>query len=241
MTIRCYKNFIRPLAIGFDLDDTLYDNGPVLKRAEHELQQHLISHFSRSANMTFQDWFALRQQVVATNPALANDIGQTRIAALTKGLCDLGYDTTTATAGANNAMAVFLGWRNTIDISCATHQLLAKLAQHYRLFAISNGNACPEALDLKQYFEFALHADINHPMKPAQQLFDLANSKLNLAPAQILYIGDHPVSDVVGASRASWQTGWINPTGQRIDHRKKSLLLPTFEFNQLSDLTLLCP
>lgn len=240
MTIRCYRNFTRPLAIGFDLDDTLYDNGPVLLRAEQALRQHLASHFPRTAGMTYQHWFAIRQQIILTFPALANDIGLTRIKTLTKGLIDLGYDESHATDGAHQAMQYFLTWRNTIEISPATHQLLAQLACNYRLFAISNGNACTAALNLDQYFEFTLHADINTPMKPASTLFELAGTRLALSKAQILYIGDHPVSDIVGATRAGWQSGWFNPTGEAINHRKKPLQLPTLELSCLSDLSQLC-
>jgi len=240
MTIRCYKSFTQPVAIGFDLDDTLYDNAPVLKQAEQQLQRYLAAKFPRTATLTTQDWLALRNQAVAANPALSNDISLARVEALTQGLIKLGYAQADATSGANNAMTEFLRWRNTIDIERSTHQLLAKLAQKYRLFAITNGNACSDTLNLSQYFEFALRADINQPMKPAQQMFDQANSKLGLTTAQILYIGDHPVSDIVGASRAGWQTGWINASGQALDHRTKPLQLPTFEFSQLSDLQQLC-
>ena len=34
-----YRTFKRPVAIGFDLDDTLYDNLPVLLTAEDELHK----------------------------------------------------------------------------------------------------------------------------------------------------------------------------------------------------------
>lgn len=240
MTIRCYKNFTRPLAIGFDLDDTLYNNGPVLLRAEQALKDYLAVHFPLTIAMTYYDWLAIRQQLKLAQPALANDIGLTRIKALTKGLIDLGYSLSEATAGAAQAMKHFLVWRNTIDISPKTHQLLAKLADNYRLFAISNGNACASALKLDQYFEFSLHANIDMPMKPKPELFRAAGSKLSLEKHQILYIGDHPVSDVVGATRAGWQSGWFNPSQQSLAHGKKLLQLPTLELSCLSDLSQLC-
>lgn len=239
MAIICYKSFTSPLAIGFDLDDTLYDNGPVLAVAEQALRDHLAQQFPRTSGMTYQDWFAIRQQVITKQPALANDIGLTRIVTLRQGLLDLGYDEQQASKGAEQAMALFLTWRNTIDIASSTHQLLTQLDQRYRLFAISNGNVCTKALNLTQYFEFTLHANINNPMKPSASLFNQAQQRLGLSANQILYIGDHPVSDVVGATRAGWQSGWLNLSGKRLDHRNKPLQLPTFEFSQLTDLALL--
>ncbi|NRA83300.1 MAG: HAD-IA family hydrolase [Gammaproteobacteria bacterium] len=240
MSIRCYKTLSDITAIGFDLDDTLYDNAPVLHRAEQKLREHLAKYFPKTIGMTFQHWFEIRQLVVAKQPALANDVSLTRVKTLTRGLINLGYAQSAATDGAHTAMELFLTWRNTIDIPVETHQTLAKLATKFRLFAISNGNASTTSLNLDQYFEFALHPSINIPMKPAGDLFTLAQHQLALPSDQILYVGDHPIADIIGATNANWQSCWFNPSKSRLNHRRNSLLLPTIEISQLGDLAQLC-
>ena len=48
--------FYRPLgpvkAMTFDLDDTLYDNGPVIRAAEVSLQDYIVKHYPRTAQLT---------------------------------------------------------------------------------------------------------------------------------------------------------------------------------------------
>jgi len=237
MNIRCYKTFTQPLAIGFDLDDTLYDNAPVLRLAEQKLQQFLHLHHPKTRQYDSNHWFDLRQQVIAHTPALINDTSAARKAALTLGFTQLGYNFMDTEQAAQAAFEEFHYWRNQITISDDIHRLLAQLKQKFRLFVISNGNADVDKIGLSQYFEFTLHPSPEIAMKPATDLFSAAQHHLALAPQQICYVGDHPVSDVVGANQAQWQSVWLNSHNVRLNHNKKPLQLPTLEITSILALS----
>ena len=236
MTIRCYKSITRPLAIGFDLDDTLYDNGPVLRQAEQKLQQFLSQHYSKTNQYAFYDWLQIRNELVAQQPTLRHEISLCRQYAIEQGLLQLGYSARQSKQGSEDALAEFLYWRNQVDISEHTLAVLEQLAKKCRLFVITNGNADINKLGLRKYFNFALNPNSTLLMKPAPDLFQLAQNKLQLNSSDILYVGDHPVSDVVGANNAGWQSCWLNQTQRALQHPKKPLQLPTFEIDQLSEL-----
>jgi len=238
MTIRCYKNYQKPIALGFDLDDTLYDNRPVLLNAERKLRAYLTLHFPKTQSYLPADWLAFRHQAIDYLPALNNDTSALRLAVLQLALRQ-HYSESEAIEGATNAFNEFIHWRNNVVITTETHQLLSALAQHFRLFVISNGNANVERLGISQYFEFALQPSIDVAMKPAPDLFTIAQQRLRLQPDTISYVGDHPISDVQGACVAGWQSIWLNLDDKPLDHYKKSLTLPSIELTALTDITAL--
>ena len=45
--------------------------------------------------------------------------------------------------------------------------------------------------------------------KPETAIFLAAASCLGIAPAHILFVGDHPTNDIVGAQRVGMQTAWL--------------------------------
>lgn len=239
MTIRCYKHYQKPLAIGFDLDDTLYDNQPVLEQAESKLQNFLHRHWPKTQNFAPQDWLSFRNKAIAIDPRLAFDTSASRIAALRLGFSELGLNDSQSIQNANLAFDEFSKWRSNISVEKDVHQLLTDLSQEFRLFVITNGNADITKFGLDKYFEFALHAHCDMPMKPAQNMFELAQSRLTILPQNISYVGDHPVSDVVGANNAGWQSIWLNRHNIPLEHRRKPLQLPTLELSSLQDLSLL--
>ena len=232
-----YRAFKRPIAIGFDLDDTLYDNLPVLIAAEDALHQFMMSQFPNTASLSIQDWTNLRLALVAKNPALGHDVTEARRQSIYAGLATCGYDEKTCQQGSQQALEHFLLWRNKIVISPSVHQLLNNLSQQFTLFVISNGNADIKQLGLSTYFSFSLAPSIDTPMKPAPNLFQQAEKLLGLSGSDILYVGDHPVSDIVGSGKMGWQNAWLNAKNIPLDHYKKPLSLPTFEIAEITHLT----
>ncbi len=45
--------------------------------------------------------------------------------------------------------------------------------------------------------------------KPAPAIFRVASAQVGVAPANILFVGDDPVADIVGAARVGMQTMWL--------------------------------
>ncbi len=235
-----YKSYIRPKAIGFDLDDTLYDNRPVLINAEQKLHQFLLHEFPKTQQLSISDWTDIRLAATRLQPKLRHDITLARQVSLAQGLLNSGYTQQQANDGMMKAMNVFLAARNNITLSSSVHDTLALLKKHFRLFVITNGNADINQFGIDHYFEFALQPSQDTSpviaMKPAKDMFNEAQRRLALSGNDILYIGDHPTSDIKGSGDMGWQNGWINPSCKSFDHYKKPLQLPTVEFQRINDL-----
>ncbi len=63
-------------AMTFDLDDTLYNNEPIIRRAEQALQAHIAEHHKHAAKLTSLDWLQLKRAAIAKDARLASDMGQ---------------------------------------------------------------------------------------------------------------------------------------------------------------------
>ncbi len=206
--------FIRPQAfeaISFDLDDTLYDNRPVIVAAEKALQHFLQQHYPKAVAWQFDDWRALKSRMLRRSPALRHDTSKARLQMLELGLIELGYDTETAKVGAQAGLAHFALHRSHFKVSAEVIELLAQLKQKYRLVGITNGNVDYQRIGLGDIFEFVLHPGLGYPQKPAADMFELAASKLALPLDKILHVGDSAKSDVDGARFAGCQAVWLNP------------------------------
>ena len=235
-----YKSYIRPKAIGFDLDDTLYDNRPVLINAEEKLNLFLHHEFPKTQQLSINDWTNIRLEITRLQPTLQQDITLARQVSLRQGLLNSGYSEQQANNGSMKAMKVFLTARNSIELTPSVHETLALLQQHFRLFVITNGNADIKRFGIDHYFEFALQPSQDASpvisMKPANDMFIEAERRLALSGNDILYIGDHPTSDIKGSGDMSWQNGWFNAHLRPLIHYKKPQQLPTFEYNDILQL-----
>jgi putative hydrolase of the HAD superfamily len=70
--------------------------------------------------------------------------------------------------------------------------------------------------------------------KPDAAIFRLAAERLGASPQQVLFIGDHPEADVVGAARAGLQTAWLHRNRPWPDHL--AAISPNYQIASLSDL-----
>ena len=67
-----------------------------------------------------------------------------------------------------------------------------------------------ELLGLSDRFEFAICSEDSGCLKPAPQPFAMLASRLGLAPARILYIGNSPSIDVAGAKAAGMSAAIVS-------------------------------
>ena len=93
--------------------------------------------------------------------------------------------------------------------------LLARLAATHRLALLSNW---PHASTIDRYLEAAgwrrhLHAVVVSQrvgaIKPAPEIFRVAEAALEVSPGQILHVGDDWAADIVGAKRAGWLAAYL--------------------------------
>ena len=206
---------LRPVkVISFDLDDTLYDNGPVMQRAEQALVDHLHERFPQTSHWHLDDWRAMRDALAAKDSLLAGNMTALRVTTLRQGLAQAGIAEQLARQASEDAMAHFLTFRNRIDVAPEVHRLLDALAGRFPLVAISNGNADINKIGLQPYFAAAWQPSDKVRGKPTTDMFIAAQQALGFHPSELLHIGDHPISDVQGAARFGAQSVWLNTSGQ---------------------------
>ncbi|HBA35449.1 MAG TPA: hypothetical protein DCZ12_15085 [Gammaproteobacteria bacterium] len=71
------------------------------------------------------------------------------------------------------------------------------------------------------------------PMKPNPDMFHYTCEVFEIAPLQLLHVGDSPKSDVLGAQRAGVKTVWLN---RREEEWPDDLAPPDFELTSLNGL-----
>ncbi|ENG8657949.1 5-amino-6-(5-phospho-D-ribitylamino)uracil phosphatase YigB, partial [Salmonella enterica subsp. enterica serovar Bareilly] len=145
-------------AITFDLDDTLYDNRPVIQRTEQEALAFVQNYHPALRTLQNTDLQRLRQAVREAEPEIYHDVTRWRHRAVERAMLNAGLSAQEAVAGANAAMMNFAKWRSQVDVPQETHDTLKALARKWPLVAITNGNAQPELFGLGDYFEFVLRA-----------------------------------------------------------------------------------
>ena len=197
--------------IGFDLDDTLWEVGPIIIRAEAKLNKWLVD-AAPALQFDVINMRELRHDILVRSPELAKQITELRrqiiLTALTKSkVADAEFI-------ANQAIEIFLAARNEIDFFDGALDVLSSLATDYRLGALSNGNADIHRIGLSHLFDFAFSAeDVGKP-KPDPALFIKALEHTGVDPHKMVYVGDDPALDVDAANLVGLKTVWL-------DHGKK--------------------
>lgn len=231
-----YRNLQPVKALTFDLDDTLYDNRPVIRRAEQAMHDWLAAFHPCSHGVSKQDWAALKHRLAQADPGLKHNVTLWRHQLLKIGLMQLGYLERRAELAAQHGIDVVLTVRNQVDVPRETHRVLAQLAQRVPLLAITNGNVDADKIGLGQYFSRVLVAGRDGFAKPEPDMFAQATALLGLAPQSILHVGDHLVTDVGGAKLSGFQACWYNDQGRQLNNEPKIRCLPDVEISQLKRL-----
>ncbi|MEW6999052.1 HAD-IA family hydrolase [Colwelliaceae bacterium BS250] len=235
--MRFYRRLSSFKAISFDLDDTLYDNHPVITKAEQELQHHLIESAPECAALGPDFWWQQRDVCLTNQPELCHDVTALRLACMQSGIQHLGYSAIDAKAKASAAFDHFLAHRNNLQVSNSVKQLLAKLSNKFPLVAISNGNVSIEEIGLSSYFTHTYFAGNGNLQKPKDDMFKQACQQLHIEPHELLHIGDCTHADIYGALSAGCQTIWIN-NGEFAITKKALKVLPNAEFDNVEQLAI---
>ncbi|QHM72860.1 5-amino-6-(5-phospho-D-ribitylamino)uracil phosphatase YigB [Mixta intestinalis] len=231
---------LRPInAITFDLDDTLYDNHPVIIKTTVESHRFLQGYHPELSGFSTEAYQQLRDQLLAQEPDIYHDVTEWRRRTVEQAMLNVGLSSDEAREGADKVMEVFAHWRSQISVPQETHDTLAALAEKVPLVAITNGNAEPHLFGLDRYFQFVLRAGPHGRAKPFEDMYHLAAQRLAIAPENILHVGDDLTTDVAGAVRCGMQACWINLRAGNLMHIPDARLLPHVEITQLASLTAL--
>jgi HAD superfamily hydrolase (TIGR01509 family) len=199
-------------AIIFDLDDTLWEVGPVILRAEHAMLAFLAERYPRVLERhTLDSMRDVRARMAIEHPVMRHDFTWLRLESLRHHARDSGYPA----AMAEEAFAVFYRARNEVVLYDDARPALERLHGRFRLFAVSNGNADLEVIGIANYFERTLAARDAGMLKPDPRIFALLLEQAGLDAARALHVGDDAIADVEGARRAGVTPVWLNRSGDR--------------------------
>ena len=198
-------NGIRTITL--DLDDTLWDLHPVIRRAEERLYEWLGEHYPRITERYDQaEMREIRARVVEEHADRAHDLTFLRHRVLTKIANAAGYREFLI----DEAFAVFDKVRNDVDIFPEVRPGLLALRERFTLIALTNGNADLEEIGIDDLFDAHINAAMVGAAKPHRPIFDAAVQAGGAGPGETLHVGDHPFYDVHGAREAGLRTVWVN-------------------------------
>ena len=198
-------NGIRTITL--DLDDTLWDIHPVIKRAERSLYAWLGENYPRITDrFTIEEMRILRDDIFERFPDKLHDLTFLRYTVLTEAATAAGYTEFLV----DEAFAVFDEVRNDIDMFPESRPTLVALAERFTLIAVTNGNANLEKIGIDDLFDHHISAAKAGAAKPARPIFDAAVKAGGASAAETLHVGDHPLYDVHGAKEAGLRAVWVN-------------------------------
>ena len=208
---------IAPQVISLDLDDTLWPVAPVIAAAEEVLLAWLRAHHPRAAlGHDVVSMRELRAAVSARFPDQRHDLSFLRRRSLLEVFTAAGYAPDAAVpTPVEEAMEVFYTERNRVEFYADVRPALERLRSRYRLFAVSNGNADLHRCGIADLFEGHVTASAAGAAKPDPRIFAHLLQMAKVEPIDVLHIGDDPLADVIGATRAGMQAVWLNRESRR--------------------------
>lgn len=201
-------NGIRTITL--DLDDTLWEIEPVIRRAEQRLYAWLGDNYPElTAMFSQEDLRVLRSQVIERHSDRVHDLTFLRHTVLSEAADRAGCRNFVV----EDAFAVFDEVRNDVKMFPEARPALIALAQRFTLIAVTNGNANLAKIGIDDLFHGHVSAATAGAAKPARPIFDAAVEAGGASPAETLHVGDHPFYDVHGAREAGLRTVWVNRHG----------------------------
>jgi putative hydrolase of the HAD superfamily len=202
-------------AVSLDLDDTLWPVLPALIEAEHCVDRWLRQHHPDVASAwPIEAMRELRDQIARDNMHLSHDFSEQRRMTIRHAFAACGIDD----APVDELWRIYFAARNNVELYPDSLAALERINALVPLVSISNGNADLEVIGLHHLFHTRLNAAGVGVAKPDARIFIAAAEALDVAPADILHVGDDPLLDVVGAREAGLRTAWLNRNGETWSH-----------------------
>ena len=194
-------------ALTLDLDDTLWPVLPALERADQAVDAWLQQHHPEVARAwPITAMRELRARVAAERLDLAHDFTTQRQLTLQRvfdasGIVEAPIDT---------LWEIYFAARNQVELYPDTLAALERIAAHWPLASLTNGNADLARVGIERHFVHHVCARDHGAAKPDPGIFLAAAQLLGVAADEVLHVGDDPAMDVRGAREAGLHSAWIN-------------------------------
>ncbi len=199
MTVQC---------IAFDLDDTLWECHPVIQRAEQRFYDWLKRYYPKICQKYSEsELIAHRMDFMHAQQNNKHDLTYLRKDWMRALADEIVYDHSWIEDG----FEVFWLARNEVTFYDGTLEILEDLTERYSLGVISNGNADVNHIGVGHLFDFVLSSEKAGVSKPDKGIFEQAIALSKSNTDQVVYVGDDPKRDILGAQGAGINAIWFNP------------------------------
>ena len=196
--------------ITFDLDDTLWDNVPTIKRAEIDTRRWIEDRVGKVEWGDFNDFLSLREELIKEDPVIEWDISKLRKEIFRKKLEHVSPENLRDEI-VEEAFNIFINKRHEVKLFDGVESALSLLSNKYSLGVLTNGNADIYKFDIGKYFKFAISALEAKNSKPNRAHFDEAIQRVkDISFNEILHIGDHQINDIFFAYNIGIDALWFN-------------------------------
>lgn len=202
-------------AIGFDLDDTLYDRSEYYKKIFNIMSQSIVD-----IDVDFKEfyhWFQffsdLEYEKFIQGKKSKKDYQIDRVIETYR-----HFDTLISREDAIIFDALYLYYREELVYREYAENLLARLKEEgFYLFILTNGASEDQRnklrkLSISKYIpeERWFVSDELGTTKPESEIFKIVEEKIQFSCKDILYIGDNYSNDIEGANNVGWRTLFLN-------------------------------
>ena len=200
--------YTAPQCITFDLDDTLWDSSGLIANAEQAGNRWLEQNHPRIIEaLGYEGLLAHRRAHYETIAHLRHDLTASRkhwLGALAR---EFGYGRSMV----EPAFRAFWEARNAVELFAGSLETLETVSKSYRTGVITNGNADVHFIGIGHCFDFVVTSESVGCAKPDARIFEAAMAAGGADPGNTVHVGDHPQTDVGGASALGIRTVWVNP------------------------------
>ena len=219
-------------AISFDGDMTLWDFRKVmrhaLKKALAELRRLVPT--QGAADLSVEDMIAIRNRVEEEEQGRTWNMEELRLLAFERTLEHVGHPDRDVAVRLNE---LYLKHRfEDIELYSDVIPALDRLAPHFKLGLLSNGNSYPERCGLEGRFAFVVFSQDVRVRKPDRRIFEIAAREAGCPLVELLHVGDSLENDVMGAHGAGAKTVWLNREGMESNAEVRAEV----EITSLADL-----
>jgi len=221
----------------FDLDDTLWPCMATIMQTERRLHEWFAEHHPGVSDLySIEQLREKRRQLAEQHQHIAHDLTALRKKSFSLLSREMNYSTEQEEQFILDAFELYISERNKVSLYQDVIPTLERLKPHYRLGAVTNGNADIYRIGLGHLFEFSWSAADAGQQKPHPTVFNSLLSKHQIKTHEVIHIGDDPISDIKGARQSNIRAIWLNRNHTPWPEALEPPLIEIDQLNQLPEI-----